>query len=102
MNLSFVISTLWWDSPKSHNTVTFCNFAKVLVVSICPISLGKEQVLWDQLSFLVFRFQLNFASGWKMSPKRKPIISADGRIDENTKAKEIMVFQQEKSNFRLS
>lgn len=54
------------------------------------------------MSFLVFRFQLNFASGWKMSPKRKPIISADGRIDENTKAKEIMVFQQEKSNFRLS
>ena len=48
--------------------------------------------------FSASRFQLNFVSEWKTSPKRKPAPSADGRIEENMKAKEVMVLSKKKTN----
>lgn len=42
------------------------------------------------------RFQLNFVSEWKTSPKRKPATRADGRIEENMKAKEVTVLSKKK------
>lgn len=46
--------------------------------------------------FSASRFQLNFVSEWRTSPKRKPATRADGRIEENMKGKEVMVLSKKK------